>query len=178
MVRNLSDDFIFWGIFANSILRSPRSSLRLTFKCNFFQYLIVQIQHSTNFIRISNILTLNKNLAFYLIWHHKEAFETHELKKQISSWDFPHKVQKTNVISLNFFSWFSGKYGDSRKFYAPLWKYAILADPNVQELHFKEVDQILTDREVSAVKEWKENSDFPFLIMRDHKRHQQKISLN
>ena len=68
-----------------------------------------------------------------------------------------------------------GKYGDSRKFYAPLWKYAALADPLVEEVHFRQIDQVLTDREGLAIQDWKENSDFPFIIMRDHPKHSQPI---
>ena len=44
-----------------------------------------------------------------------------------------------------------GKYGDSSEFYAPLWKYATMADAYVEEIHFRETSQLLTKREISAI---------------------------
>ena len=44
-----------------------------------------------------------------------------------------------------------GKYGDSSEFFAPLWKYATMADAYVEEIHFRETSQLLTKREISAI---------------------------
>ena len=64
---------------------------------------------------------------------------------------------------------FVGNYGDSSIFFPPLWKYATLADSYIEESHFRELGQLLIDREIAAISDWKENSAAPFLIMRDHK---------
>ena len=61
-----------------------------------------------------------------------------------------------------------GKYGDSRGFFAPLWKFATLADPTIEEVHFRLDHQVLTKREIAAIQDWKENSEASFIIMRDH----------
>ena len=44
-----------------------------------------------------------------------------------------------------------GNYGDSSEFYAPLWKYATMADAYVDEIHFRESSQLLSKREISAI---------------------------
>ena len=64
---------------------------------------------------------------------------------------------------------FLGNYEDSSIFFPPLWKYATLADSYVEESHFRELNQFLINREITAISDWKENSAAPFLIMRDHK---------
>ncbi len=61
-----------------------------------------------------------------------------------------------------------GQYGDSSKFFAPLWKYAPMSDPSVLEVHFRDADQVLSSRETNAIQDWKENSEANFIIMRDH----------
>ena len=39
-----------------------------------------------------------------------------------------------------------GHYGDSSKFFAPLWKYAVLADPQVLEAHFRDAENLMLKR--------------------------------
>ena len=39
-----------------------------------------------------------------------------------------------------------GHYGDSSKFFAPLWKYAVLADPQVLEAHFRDAGNLMLKR--------------------------------
>ena len=69
-----------------------------------------------------------------------------------------------------------GKYADSSKFPATLWKYAPMADPSVIEGHFRNLSQIIIAREISAVNDWKENSEEVFHFMRDHPMH--KFTIN
>ena len=61
----------------------------------------------------------------------------------------------TSVIYITTKLWsyclIIGKYGDSSEFYAPLWKYATMADAYVEEIHFRETSQLLTKREISAI---------------------------
>ena len=64
-----------------------------------------------------------------------------------------------------------GRYGDSSKFFYPLWKYAVMADPQVLEAHFRDPGNLMIKREADAVQDWKENSQATFHIMRDHPRH-------
>ena len=52
-----------------------------------------------------------------------------------------------------------------------MWKYAVLADPQVIEAHFRDTQNYIIQREAEAVKDWKENSIATFHIMRDHKSH-------
>lgn len=61
-----------------------------------------------------------------------------------------------------------GKYGDSSRFYSPLWKYMAVVDPLAEEVHFRQADQVLTDRENAAINDWRENSEASFVILRDH----------
>ena len=46
-----------------------------------------------------------------------------------------------------------------------------MADPQVQEAHFRDTQNYIITREAEAVKDWKENSIATFHIMRDHKSH-------
>ena len=55
----------------------------------------------------------------------------------------------TNLWSMYYL--IIGKYGDSSEFFAPLWKYATMADAYVEEIHFRETSQLLTKREISAI---------------------------
>ena len=51
-----------------------------------------------------------------------------------------------------------------------------MADPSVIEGHFRNLSQIIIAREISAVNDWKENSEEVFHFMRDHPRH--KFTIN
>lgn len=46
-----------------------------------------------------------------------------------------------------------------------------MADPNVYEAHFRDLDKLIISREAAAVNDWKENSDATFHVMRDHPSH-------
>ena len=51
-----------------------------------------------------------------------------------------------------------------------------MADPSVIEGHFRNFSQIIIAREISAVNDWKENSEEVFHFMRDHPMH--KFTIN
>ena len=79
-------------------------------------------------------------------------------------------------VTQNNFKIYLGKYADSSKFPPTLWKYAPMADPSVIEGHFRNLSQIIIAREISAVNDWKENSEEVFHFMRDHPMH--KFTIN
>ena len=52
-----------------------------------------------------------------------------------------------------------------------VWRFAPLVDPLVSEFHSRDLDSIVSQREVAAVNEWLEAKNKTFHIMRDHKQH-------
>ena len=46
-----------------------------------------------------------------------------------------------------------------------------MADPLVSEFHSRDLDSIISQREVVAVKDWLSSENKTFHIMRDHKQH-------
>ena len=46
-----------------------------------------------------------------------------------------------------------------------------MVDPLVSEFHSRDLDSIVSPREVAAVKEWLITENKTFHIMRDHKQH-------
>lgn len=52
-----------------------------------------------------------------------------------------------------------------------VWRFAPMVDPLVSEFHSRDLDSIVSQREVAAVSEWVEAKNKTFHIMRDHKQH-------
>ena len=52
-----------------------------------------------------------------------------------------------------------------------VWRFAPMADPLVFEFHSRDLDSIVSKREVEAVNEWLKVDNKIFHIMRDHKQH-------
>ena len=73
------------------------------------------------------------------------------------------------VISRNFY--ILAQYGDSSSFPGKLWKFAPMSDKSVIEAHFRDSNHLMIPREISAVNDWKENSEENIHIMRDHPDH-------
>ena len=60
--------------------------------------------------------------------------------------------------------------GDVRKVFAMNWRFFPLLDPQVSHMLSRDLDSLVSDREVSAVQEWLE-SDKSFHFMRDNPSH-------
>ena len=52
-----------------------------------------------------------------------------------------------------------------------MWRFTPMIDPLVSEFHSRDLDSIVTAREVAAVNEWLGAKTKSFHIMRDHKQH-------
>ena len=52
-----------------------------------------------------------------------------------------------------------------------VWRFVPMADPLVSEFHSRDLDSIVSKREVEAVNEWLKVDNKAFHIMRDHKQH-------
>lgn len=55
-----------------------------------------------------------------------------------------------------------------------LWRFAPMADPLVKEWHSRDLDSIVSEREVAAVRDWL-TTTFTFQIMRDNPNHAAQI---
>ena len=75
-------------------------------------------------------------------------------------------------MNLNFensFS-FSASYSGLEKTFGMFWRFAPMSDAFVDEWHSRDLDAIIIQREVDAVKDWKK-TDYAFHVMRDHPQH-------
>ena len=52
-----------------------------------------------------------------------------------------------------------------------LWRFVPIFDPLVSEFHSRDLDSIVSQREVAAVNDWLAAENKTFHIMRDHKQH-------
>ena len=61
--------------------------------------------------------------------------------------------------------------GDVHKIFAMNWRFLPILDPQVSHYVSRDLDSRLNPRETAAVKEWLEDSDKAFHVMRDHPAH-------
>ncbi len=91
--------------------------------------------------------------------------------------DLGSKVQVTRFQQSSF-KILSDSFPDSiprlSESFGMLWRFAPMADPLVEEFHSRDLDMIVTQREVDAVSDWLSRS-YHYHIMRDNPQHVQQI---
>ena len=66
-------------------------------------------------------------------------------------------------------------YGDISRLSGSIWRFAAMADPLIDEWHSRDLDSRIGEREVSAVNDWRLNSNASYHVMRDHLYHNTEI---
>ena len=75
------------------------------------------------------------------------------------------------VYSTHCLFCFAAQYPKLQNSVGQVWRFAPMADPLVSEFHSRDLDSIVSQREVAAVNEWLADKTKTFHIMRDHRQH-------